>query len=99
MIRGEHRMSQCRKQCVPRYNSAPEGAPARMIWFLALFPPCLAYILWRGVGYKTEERGGSSNAPSGLSGNRVRLGRHGYWVLLAICYAGFLGAALLLHKV
>jgi hypothetical protein len=57
-----------------------------LIWFLIL-PPVLAYWLWQGVGYKERNTKVSSNTSFGLNGQRVRLGRHGYWILLAICYA------------
>ena len=69
-----------------------------LIWFLILFPPCLAYWIWRGIAYKTGDTGATLDSSFGLSGKRVRLGRHSYWILLAICYAAFFGAAFALHK-
>ena len=68
-----------------------------LIWLIILFPPLMAYLLWLGVGHKNT--GPSSNVPYGYYGARVRFGRHGYWILLAICYASFFGVALALHKI
>lgn len=70
-----------------------------LIWFLLLFPPCLAYWLWQGVAYKTRNTGASSNTSFGMNGQRVRLGKHGYWILMAICYVASFGVALALHKI
>jgi hypothetical protein len=56
-------------------------------------------LLWLGIGYKTRDTGASSNTSFGMNGQRVRLGRHGYWILLAICYAAFLGVGFALHKI
>jgi hypothetical protein len=70
-----------------------------LIWLVILFPPVMAYWLWLGIGYKTRDTGASSNTSFGMNGQRVRLGRHGYWILLAICYAAFLGVGFALHKI
>jgi hypothetical protein len=71
----------------------------KLVLLLILLPPCLAYWLWQGVGYKERNTGVSSNTSFGMNGQRVRLGRHGYWILLAICYAASFGLALALHKI
>jgi hypothetical protein len=70
-----------------------------LIWFVILFPPCLAYCLWLGVGSKARKTGASSDTSFGMSGQRVRLGKHGYWILLTICYVAFFGVGLALHKI
>ena len=61
-----------------------------LIWLIILFPPLMAYWLWQRL---------SSNSYFDVNAQRLRLGKHGYWVLLAVCYASFLGVALALHKI
>jgi hypothetical protein len=63
-----------------------------LIWFLIL-PPGLAYCLWQAYSYKQWTTGVSSNTSFGLNG------RHGYWILLAICYAASIALAIALHKI
>jgi hypothetical protein len=80
---------------VPRYTSVaerPRGPMRHLIWFLIL-PPGLAYCLWQAYSYKQWTTGVSSNVSFGLNG------KHGYWILLAICYAASLGLAIALHKI
>lgn len=66
-----------------------------LIWLLILAPPVVAYVFWMAVGQKT---GASSKIPAGAYA-AVHLGKYGYWIILAICYASFFGIALAMHKI
>jgi hypothetical protein len=63
-----------------------------MIWVLVLVPPCIAILVWQGIGRgsKTEDT---------VPWQRVRLGKRGFWLTLAICYVAMFAAAVVLHKI
>jgi hypothetical protein len=62
-----------------------------MIWFLIFAPPCLAFLIWQGIekGFRTGNT---------VPWARVRLGKFGFWMTLAILYVATFAAALVLHK-
>jgi hypothetical protein len=71
----------------------------KLIWFLILIPPFVAYCLWQGLASETRNPRTGSESGFGMTGQRVRFGSHGYWILLAICYAACFGVALAMHKI
>jgi hypothetical protein len=62
-----------------------------IIWLLILAPPCLALVLWQYVGIGARKR-------DILPWQYVRLGKYGFWVILAILYIVTFTAALVEHK-
>ena len=62
-----------------------------IIWLLILAPPCLALVLWQSVGIDARKR-------DILPWQYVRLGKYGFWVILAILYIVTFTAALVEHK-
>ena len=62
-----------------------------MIWALILVPPCVAIILWQGVGI-------GSRTGNIVPWQHVRLGKYGFWITLAILYIVTFSAALVEHK-
>jgi hypothetical protein len=69
-----------------------------IIWFLILFPPCLAFFLWKcgGVGSRT----GDITFTGGFKADvqPVYWGKYGFWIILAILYAVMFAAAAFEHK-
>jgi hypothetical protein len=63
-----------------------------VIWLIILGPPCLAFVLWQyiGVGARTGDI---------LPWQKVRLGKYGFWIMLAITYTATLATALVEHKI
>jgi hypothetical protein len=70
-----------------------------MIWFLILFPPCLAFYIWKlgGVGTRTRD----ITITGGFKADvwqRVSFGKYGYWIILTIIYAVMFSAAAFEHE-
>ena len=63
-----------------------------MIWLIILGPPCLAFVLWQSIGVGAK----SGNT---VPWQKVRLGKHGFWIMLAIIYAATLATVLVEHKI
>jgi hypothetical protein len=61
------------------------------IWVLVLAPPILALVIWQylGIGARTGNI---------LPWQRVRLGKYGFWIILAIFYSVTFATALVEHK-
>jgi hypothetical protein len=62
-----------------------------VIWVLVLAPPCVAFLIWQGIGK-------GSRTGDVVPWQRVRLGKSGFWITLTICYTAIFAAALVLHK-
>jgi hypothetical protein len=62
-----------------------------MIWALILVPPCVAIVIWQGVGI-------GSRTGNIVPWQHVRFGKHGFWITLAILYIVTFSAALVEHK-
>jgi hypothetical protein len=70
-----------------------------IIWFLILFPPCLAFFIWKGGGLGLKTR--DITLTGGFKVDvwqRVYLGKYGFWIILAILYAVMFAAAAFEHK-
>jgi hypothetical protein len=70
-----------------------------IIWLLILFPPCLAFYIWKfgGVGNRTKD----ITVTGGFKADvwqRVSLGKYGYWIILTILYTVMFAAAAFEHK-
>ena len=63
-----------------------------IMWILILLPPVLAFVIWQGIGL-------GSRTGNTVPWQRVRLGKYGFWVTLAIVYIATFAAALGLHKI
>jgi hypothetical protein len=62
-----------------------------MILALILVPPCVAIVIWQGVGI-------GSRAGNIVPWQHVRFGKYGFWTTLAILYIVTFSAALVEHK-
>jgi len=71
-----------------------------IIWVLILVPPCLAFVIWQygGVGAKTRDMTVTSGFKVDLW-QSMRLGKYGFWIILAIIYTVTLATALVEHKI
>jgi hypothetical protein len=59
-------------------------------WVLCiLLPPCIAFVVWQSVRF-TEV---------GFPWQGVRLGKHGFWVILTVIYIAIFATALIEHKI
>jgi hypothetical protein len=74
-----------------RYMIALGVAMNSIIWLFILAPLCLALVLWQYVGIGARKR-------DILPWQYVRLGKYGFWVILAILYIVTFTAALVEHK-
>jgi hypothetical protein len=62
-----------------------------MIWVFILVPLFVAFLIWQGVGI-------GSRTGNILPWQSVRLGKYGFWIILAILYIVTFSAALVEHK-
>lgn len=61
-----------------------------IIWVLVLVPPCVAFVAWQAISY--SPRVGFPSIP-------FRLGKYGFWIVLAIIYVATFATALIEHKI
>jgi hypothetical protein len=62
------------------------------IWVLVFGPPCLAFLIWQGIGK-------GSRTGDAAPWQKVSLGRFGYWIILTIIYTAAFATALVEHKI
>ncbi len=63
-----------------------------IIWFIVLGPPCLAFVLWQGIGL-------GAKTGNTIPWQTVQLGKYSYWVIPAIIYTATIATALLEHRI
>ena len=69
-----------------------EAGMRPIIWLIIFGPPCLAFVLWQYIGVGAK----SGNI---MPWQKVRLGKHGFWIVLTIIYAAALATVLAEHKI
>lgn len=72
-------------------NQVPKVAAVHStVWLLILVPPSLAYFVWEVL--RSSPKVGFPSIP-------FRLGKHGFWIVLALTYVAVFAAALMTHRI